>query len=214
VPCSCVLLAYLGLSIWDGLPRTLQFQIDSWQNNSWGLHDIGRARTRCEVAIASDGSRMNRCEHDSFRHYFIHTGHGVYHTLYLPSDSIGFFLDDAARIAHEDRCKCTWESFRTIADDEECSRTAVARMPGAKKIGEAQEAGYSVVRYRAVDRQGREIQISLAPSLDCELMEEVRTSPGTLGIPGAKWRYYVTAYKAGEPDRNIFLVPPGYAVKR
>ena len=78
-----------------------------------------------------------------------------------------------------------------IADDEECTRTAEARAPGAKNIGEVQAAGHRVVRYRAVDQQGTEIQISLAPNLECELMEEVYTSPGTLGIPGAKWRYHV-----------------------
>jgi hypothetical protein len=214
VPCSCVLLAYLVLPIWDGLPRTLHFQIDSWQNNSWGFYDIDRGRTQCEVAIASDGSRMNRCEHDSYRHYFIPQERVIYHSVYSRSENAGFRLDDLARTAYGGHCRCTWDHFRTIADDEECTRTADVRLPGAKNVGEAEVAGHRVVRYRGVDQQSTEIHISLAPSLDCELMEEVRTSPGMLGIPAAKWRYYVTAYRPGEPDRNLFLVPPGYGVKR
>jgi hypothetical protein len=56
------------------------------------------------------------------------------------------------------------------------------------------------VRYRAVDEKGTETELSLAPSLACEVMEEVHTWPGTLGIPGAKWQYRVTSYKPGEPD--------------
>ena len=74
----CVLIAYLGLStIWDGSPRTIQFQIDDWQNQSWGLHNIDRRRIRCEVAAASDGSRLNRNrENELFKHYFVPNGHG------------------------------------------------------------------------------------------------------------------------------------------
>src|SRR6266850_6631667 len=213
MPCGCALVAYIGLEIWDGLPRTLQCQTDSWQNYSWGLHDIYRTRGRCTVAIASDGSRMNRCEADSFRHYFIPTEHATYHSVYLRSDHVGFALDDTTRTAYGGGCRCTWEPFRMMADDEECSRTAEAREPEAKNIGEGKIAGHRVVRYRFVDEQGTEVRMSLAPGLGCEVMEEVRLFKGTLGIPGAKWRYSVTAYKAGEPERNIFLVPPGYIVK-
>lgn len=70
------------------------------------------------------------------------------------------------------------------------------------------------MRYRAVDENGTETELSLAPGLACEVMEEVHTWPGTLGIPGAKWQYRVTSYKSGEPDRNIFRLPVGYVVQQ
>ncbi|MBC8165858.1 MAG: hypothetical protein H7Y20_08305 [Bryobacteraceae bacterium] len=56
--------------------------------------------------------------------------------------------------------------------------------------------------------------MSLAPGLACEVMEEIHTSPGTLGIPGAKWHYRVTSYKPGEPDQNMFRLPVGYIVQQ
>src|SRR5438128_1027881 len=105
MPCGCALLAYLSLQIWDGLPRTLQFQIDSWQNYSWGLHEIYRERGRCTVAISSDGSRMNRCTHELFRHYFIPAERGSYHSVYLRSENSGFGLNDTTRSAYGGPCR-------------------------------------------------------------------------------------------------------------
>ena len=133
MPCGCVLMAYLGLSIWDGPPRTLRFQIDAWQNQSWGFHDVARQRVRCEVAVASDGSRMNRCEHESFRYYFLRGGQGMLRTLYLRPGNAAFQIDDAARTVHGGPCSCTWEPLTALPDDHECSQTAAARLPDGKR---------------------------------------------------------------------------------
>ena len=68
------------------------------------------------------------------------------------------------------------------------------------------------MRYHAVGEKD-ETELSFAPELACEVMEEVHTWHGTLGIPGAKWRYHVTSYTPGEPDRSMFQLPVGYAVE-
>lgn len=76
-----------------------------------------------------------------------------------------------------------------------------------QRIGTGQIAGQSVVRYQAVDGKGTEIDLSLAPGLACEVMEEVHTVAGVLGIPSAQWQYHVRSFKPGEPDRSIFRLP-------
>ena len=212
MPCGCVLLAYVFSESWDGIPRTTQFQIDAWQNLTWGLHNIYRQRTQCEVAIAGDGSRANRCESQYFRHFFWPDGSQSFRSLYLRPENAGFQLDDNTHIARGGPCDCTWEPRKALADDSECTRTAGRRLPGGKRMGVAQIAGHTVVRYRAVHEEGV-TQLSFAPGLACELMESIETALGTLGIPSAKSHYQVTSYKAGEPDRSLFQLPAGYIVQ-
>jgi hypothetical protein len=213
MPCGCVLLAYFGFSLWDGQPRTIRYLVDSWQNQSWGLHNIDRQRTRCEVAISGDGSRMNRCEAEYFRHYFIPRGHSTIRTLYLCRENAGFVIDDATRTVRGGTCRCTWEPFRAYDDDYQCARTAEARLPGSKFAGSGKIAGHSVLRYRLVDEQETEREVAFAPTAGCEVMEEVQTWKGTLGIPGAKWHYIVTSYTSGEPDPTVFQIPAGYTLR-
>lgn len=214
MPCGCVLIAYLGLStIWDGSARTLGFQIDHWQNQGWGLHNISRQRTRCEVAVASEGSRMNRCEDESFRNYFLSDGRSASRSLYLRAENAAFLIDEATRTVHGGPCSCTWTPLRALPDDGECRRAAAARLSQGKRIGTGRIAGYGVVHYRAVDEEGVETRLSLAPGLACEVMEQIHTWPGTLGIPGAKWHYQVTFIRPGEPDARLFRLPAGYVVQ-
>jgi hypothetical protein len=165
------------------------------------------------VAVASDGSRMNRCEREYFRHYFIPTGHESERTVYLRPENKGFQIDDGAHKARGGDCRCTWEPFRLLADVGECSQTAEARLTTSTRVGTGRMAGHAVVRYRAVDQKDTETELSLAPDLGCEVIEEEHTWPGTFGIPGARWRYRVTSYTPGEPDRSIFQLPVGYTVE-
>ena len=128
MPCRCVLIAYMGLStIWDGHPRTLRYEIDDWSNKSWGFHDIDRRHIGCEVAVASDGSRMNKCEHAVFHHYLLRYGGGVTRDVYRKSDHSGFEINDFTRTARGGPCSCTWEPFRAFPDDYKCTRTAQER---------------------------------------------------------------------------------------
>lgn len=214
MPCGCVLIAYLGLAtIWDGNARTLSFEIDDWSNQSWGFHNIDRRRIRCEVAVGNDGSRMNSREHAVFHHYFIPSGSAKVRAIYTASDHAAFWIDDSTRTARGGPCSCTWQPFRTFPDDRKCSRTAQARLDRAQEAGSRKVAGYEAVQYRGVSDGGEEIELSLAPTLGCEVMELVRTWPGTLGIPGARWRYRITSYRSAQPDPKLFQVPPGYSVR-
>lgn len=213
MPCGCVLLAYVGLSIWDGPARTLQIEIDDWNNKSWGLHDIDRRRSRCEIAIAGDGSRRSRCESEFFRNYFLPDGRYSMNTLYLRSDNAAFRIEDSTRTIRGGPCRCTWEIRTMVDDDRECRKTAEEHLRGGTRIRNARIAGVDAVRYFAVV-EDEEVQLSLAPSLRCEVMEYVHAYPGTLGIPGARWRYRVMSYKSGEPDPGLFRLPSGYSVQK
>lgn len=157
---------------------------------------------------------MNRCEHEIFHHYFIGNGGGREHSLYLHSENAGFHIDDTARTVRGGPCSCTWEPLSALPGDSDCRRTAEARLDKGKRIGMGRIAGHSVVRYQAFDEKGTETDLSLAPGLSCEVMEEVHTWPGTLGIPAAKWQYHVTSYKPGEPDRSILRLPVGYIIQQ
>lgn len=214
MPCGCVLLAYMGLSILDGMPRALQLQINSWENRSWGIHNIDRSRTRCDVSISIDGSRMNRCKEETFTGYFIPRDQWNWHSIYLRPDNVAFRIDDAAHTVQGGDCRCTWQLLLPHSQDSECTRTAQQYSAAAKRQTDSQVLGHRVVRYRAIDKEGTEIELSLAPALGCEVMEHVKTWAGTLGIPGAKWHYRVTAYRAGEPDREVFSLPPGCVLHR
>jgi len=199
MPCGCALLAYLGLSILDGRPRTLAFEIYDWQNTSWGFHAIDRTLTRCKVAISSDGSRMNRCESDSFHHYLILDQHFTEHTLYSRPENAGYRIDDMTGTAHGGHCSCTWESGRLDEGDIDCRRTAEELLPQSHPAGTGELIGQPVVRYQAINESGTMRELALARNLGCEVLEDVHTWKGTLGIPGAKWRYVVTSYTPGEP---------------
>lgn len=191
------------------------FQIDEWRNQSWRLHSIERHRTRCEVGVATDGSRSNRCEQESFKNYFVPSGDVSMHTIYLRSQNVGYAIEDTARVVHGGSCGCTSKVPRVVSDDDAaCRRNAEVRLPRGQRVGDGQIAGHAVVRYRADTEDGAVTELSLAPALGCEAMEEVRTWPGTLGIPGARWRYRVTDYKPGEPAPSLFQMPGGCAVRR
>src|SRR5579871_6829432 len=151
VPCGCLLIAYLGIplasGIWDGLPRTLTFEVDSWWNKSWGLDDVDHYHSRCEVAVASEGSRMNRCEYASFHHYILVEYEGKIWNIYRHSDHSGFTVDESRRTAEGGPCSCIWRSSRAPADDDRCTRSAQMRLPNSRLAGFGQVAGYSTVRY-------------------------------------------------------------------
>lgn len=213
MPCRCVLLAYMGLSIWDGAPRTIQYEIDDWRNDSWGLHNIERRTIRCETAIAGNGSRMNKCVYESFHHYLLRSASGSIRDLYIQPTHSGYSIDDKNRIASGGECKCTWDAPRQMPDDGACSQTAAQRLNRPERVGTNRIAGAVVVEYRSEEAYGTFRRISLAPEYGCEVMEQVDRTKGTLGIPGSQWRYRVTSYKPGEPSRSVFEVPPGYRVE-
>ncbi|HME07414.1 MAG TPA: hypothetical protein VKG25_10200, partial [Bryobacteraceae bacterium] len=88
-------------------------------------------------------------------------------------------------------------------------------LPGGKYVGSDRIAGRFIVQYQKLDDDDGVVhELALAPALGCEVMEELKRWPGTLGIPGAEWRYRVTSYQAGEPDGNLFQVPAGYAIEQ
>ncbi len=199
------------VSLFGDSPRTVRFTVESWSNDSWGLHKIERDLMWGETAVRADGSRSNRVEQESFRHFFVPTGRRwVFRSLYLRTEGLGYQIDEEERTASGGQCGCTWDDDRAEADDGRCSKTAT-RYGMTERVGYGRVAGYEVARYRRSDGFS---EIAFATGLGCQVMEQVETTPGTLGIPGSKWHYRVTGYTAGEPDAARFRLPEGYRVKR
>ena len=203
----------MGLSIWDGAPRTINYEIDDWSNHSWGLHNIERSVIRCETAIASNGSRMNKCDYELFHHYLLRYASGQSRNFYIQPTHSGYSIDDKNRIASGGECSCTWNAQRQPQDDGACSQTAALRLRRPERVGTNRIESATVVEYRSEEADGSSRRISLAPDYGCELMEEVVHTKGTLGIPGSQWRYRVTSYKYGEPSKSVFELPSGYRVE-
>lgn len=210
MPCGCVLLAYAGLSFLDGQPRTIHFQIDRWENNSWGFHNVERDIAGGTVAISSDGSRSNVLEFESRKFYFISQGHFRSHSLYRRRENIGYRIDDQARTVHPVPCSCTWTPAELRQDDPDCSQTASAYFNG-KRISYATVAGISVVRYRLVDESTSE-EMALAPLLGCDIMDHERTTFNDFGLPTSYYHLAVTTYVPGEPDPVLMMLPQGYQI--
>jgi len=145
MPCGCVWLAYVGLSIWDGAPRTIHFDIDEWKNGSWGLHAIDRRALQCVTALSMNGSRANQCSWELFHHYFIPYERGSAHSVYSQPAHSAYSIDDEHRTARGGECPCSWEPERLKPDDSICSRTAEARLADGKYIGSDRIEGRFVV---------------------------------------------------------------------
>jgi hypothetical protein len=210
VPCACVLYAYIGLFVRDGQARTIRFETDSWENNSWGLHNVDRRNQSGTVAIFSDGSRANTGTWDFRRYYFVPGGNGHWRTIYLPSHRSSYVIEDDKRIVSRIPCSCMWEPPRIELDDSECSRTAGGR--GLKqRAGNGVVAGIPVVLYRARN-QSASRDAALAPAFGCELMDEEETTYNHYGLPTSHRHFRVTHYTPGEPDPALLTLPPGYPI--
>lgn len=210
MPCACVLYAYIGLSVSDGQARTIRCETDSWENNSWGLHNVDRRKQSGTVAIFSDGSRANIGESDYWKYYIVPDRHGHWHTMYLPSRRCAYVIEDDKRIVSRIPCSCTWEPPRIRPDDSQCSRAADGL--GLKlRAGYGVVAGIPVVRYRASDRSASR-DAALAPAFGCELMEEEEKTYNHYGLPTSYRHFRVTHYIPGEPDPALLTLPSGYSI--
>jgi hypothetical protein len=108
VACGCTLAAYLGLwQLLGNSPRTVAFEIESWENNSWGLHNIEMEQASGTVAVSADGSRANKVNWTHLRHYFIQSAQGPVHSIYRRPENIAYQVDDQARTTTILPCTCT-----------------------------------------------------------------------------------------------------------
>jgi hypothetical protein len=98
MPCGCALLAYIGLSVLNS-PATVEFQLEHWENKSFGFHDIDRQRIWGTVAESGDGSRSNNIGGTYYRYYFARNGQFSAHAIYLRPSNIAYEVDDAAKTA-------------------------------------------------------------------------------------------------------------------
>jgi hypothetical protein len=210
VPCACVLYAYIGLFVRDGQARTIRFETDSWENNSWGLHNVDRRKRSGTVSIFSDGSRTNTGTWEYRKYYFVRGGNGQWHTIYLPSHRSTYVIEEDKRVVSRIPCTCTWEPSRIEPDDAECSRSA-DRLGLKQRAGYGVVAGIPVVQYRAKDRSASHAA-AFAPAFGCELMEEEETTYNDYGLPTSHRHTRVTSYIPGEPEPALLTLPTGYPI--
>jgi hypothetical protein len=194
--------AWLPLS--GAVPATLTFEEGSWRNESWGFHAIHGHRQTGMVAVAGDGSRLNRLEGSSYRFHFLpDRGGGRIDLLYAASEGAYYTKWFGSDEVQRSECHCTWERLKP--DPGADCKVMAQHWLGleVQRAGTGKVAGQNVVRWRVADQE----EIGLAAERGCEVMEKVSTSYGRFGIPAARYRFLVTSYRPGEPDPALFRVP-------
>ena len=211
--CGCVLAVYLGLSqLANSPPRTVRFEIETWQNNSWGFHDIDRREGWGTVAIYGDGSRVNKVSANGYEHYFFPNYSYTLHNIYRRGENIVYLIDDRAKTATLSRCRCTWNEPVRPATDRECETVAKSYPANRRvRVGEGRVAGILVIRYWMED-DVYEHERAFAPEFGCEELEETSTSYNKYGLPTSRFHFIVRSYVAGEPNRADLLPPLGYTL--
>lgn len=211
--CGCAVLAYVGLwQLFGNIPRTVAFEIERWENNSWGLHNIVRDQITGTVAVFSDGSRSNNIKVMHYKHYLIPSGDRAGHTIYLRPAHVGYLVDDKARTATLWRCGCSWEETPLALLDSECRAVAKEYLGDSTRMGSGVVAGASVIRYLAAEDTG-EREAAFAPQFGCELFEERRTSYNWIGIPTWQFHFIVRSFVPGEPNQQALRPPAGYLIR-
>ena len=209
--CECALAAYLGLwQLIGNSPRTVVFEIERWENNTWGLHNIERGRTSGTVAVSADGSRANNVSSVQYKHYFIPTTLWTVRNIYRKPENIAFRIDDQARTTSLMRCGCTWEELKAPPLDAGCGGAAAAHFTMPVKVGQGTIAGIGVILYRGSGTEN-EHEMAFAPRLGCDLLEERNSTYNAIGLPTSRFHYIVRSYVVGEPDQKLFHPPPQYA---
>lgn len=213
MPCKCLLLAYAGLwQLASNTPRTVTFSIETWDNHSWGLHNIERGRASGTVAVFADGSRANQFAWTRFQHYFIARSTGMIHTIYQRPPQLTVTIDDQTKTATIAPCGCSWQEPPENLPDAQCAAAARGYLRVAvTRTGSDSVAGIPVIRYRATS--GVSHEVALAPASGCDLLEERRTTYNWFGIPTSHLHFIVRSYALGEPRRDLLDPPAGYAVR-
>ncbi len=181
--CGCSLLAYLGL--WQLLgtaPRTVSFEIDRWNNESWGLHNIVRDQIAGTVMVSPDGSRANNVRARHYKHYFIPSGDWTAHSIYLWPANVGYEVDDKTRTATLWRCTCTWEEPRQPTPDAACLSAAHAHLGASvMQIRTGEVAGASVIWYKKTDSNDDD-EAAFAPKFGCDILEQRSATYNAIGL--------------------------------
>jgi len=212
--CGCSLLAHVGL--WQLLgtaPRTVSFEIDRWNNDSWGLHNIVRDRIAGTVGIFADGSRVNSIQATHYKHYFIRSGDWPAHSIYIRPANIGYEINDGTRTATLWRCTCTWEESQPPPPDASCIAAARAGLgANVAQVGSGEIAGAPVIRYKETGSNDQH-EIAFAPKFGCDILEERSATYNAIGLPTSRFHYIVRSYLPGNPAQSLLAPPTGYVLR-
>jgi hypothetical protein len=147
----------------------------------------------------------------TWRYHVIPEMQYKYRTLYLPSLSTAFTIDDEKKTVQAFRCSCGWGYFASPTTDPTCfSSTAVPT--ASHEVSRGVIAGMPVITYRQQDDESSEV-VSLAPSLGCAVFERIRTTYNSIHIPTSYSHLVVTSYGAVQSPSEAFVLPQGYAVQ-
>lgn len=212
--CGCLLLAYVGL--WQLLgttPRTVFFEIDRWNNDSWGMHNIVRDRIAGTVMVFVDGSRVDNIQATHYKHYLMPSGDWPAHSIYVRPANLGYEINDRTKTVTWSHCRCTWEEPEPPPPDSVCIAAAHAFLgANVTLVGNGQIAGASVIRYKLTGSNDQH-EITFAPKLGCDILEEQRTTYNSIGIPTSRFHFVVRSYLHGNPAQKMLEPPTGYVLR-
>jgi hypothetical protein len=206
---------------WTGPARMIRAEFEYWTTDEWRRH-----KTECEISISSNGSHAARCQFATYHHLLLPNSRKSFRILFLQPQGTEVEIDDAKRTVSTG-LRFQWRSPPPAAtNDADCGNRALMISTAVnwddenksqlRFAGRGNVAGYDVVRYvQSGSDSGAQMlfEISLAPSLSCELMEATRKTSGWLGVTKSVARYRVTHHERGEPDPSLMMVPSGYSVK-
>jgi len=136
---------------------------------------------------------------------------GSPHTQSTAPQNIAYEIDDQEKQATLTRCSCTWKGDAPPTPDHECTQSAQAHLNHGYRIATGPVSGLPVVRYRSNGAE-EEHEIAFAPGYGCQVMEETWTTYNSIGLPTSYFHLLIRSYIPGEPHRELFSPPVGYAV--
>lgn len=162
------------------------------------------------LAYRRDGAIMERNSRQEWKNYiFLDTDWDIAQ-IKFPRERRSIRIDHAAKQFSE-TARVPGGSPVWDPDDNDCAKMAVRfKLSDVKRIANGVIAGIPSIEYSGMRSKTERHSVWLAPSLGCTQMKHVASDYNGFGL--ATWQYWfeVVLARTGEPDANLFEVPPGY----
>lgn len=199
------------LPLLEGVPRTIEFKQIDWDSSHW----TETYTTSGVIATSSDRSRTNVVQQNGRWLNLLPASEHAVHTIYLSKLQTAYVIDHQQHTVLVVPCRCSWSVGQLWPQDDQCLAVAnlyvYAGVPVKERVG--QIAGFPVIWYRWIDHS-RVQEFAFAPTLQCEVMEEVRIELGKFGLPNSYSRFMITKYVPGEPRPDVFTPPSAYQFQK
>lgn len=193
------LLAYAGFG-----PATLEFESEHWENHLFKPTYQSRLTSQYTLALRGDGSRAVRQRARTFLYYLLPGQTGVSAAFIDASKNVTVYLDVLGMRASVYPTHCPLP-----LPHQPPPKDCVVNDPfGATRLPDTIHLGMRVAVWR---RHGGTEQW-LAPKLNCAIVREVTTEFGDWHIPLRYSHRELKRIHFGEPDPQLFVIPPSFRV--